>query len=95
MSLTKDFLDEPGPVDLESSLPEVGWKMWTARRKATVVIAVCVGTLSKDHARERYSISEEEFASWEEHFAEDGLCGLQIKHYRPRSPHTSRRRRTA
>jgi hypothetical protein len=52
---------------------------WSARRKALVVLAVRVGTLSREHAREHYFLSEEELSTWEERFAVDGLGGLQLK----------------
>ena len=65
------------PVILEIFLPPAGWKRWSARNKAAVVIAVRSGKLGRLEASERYLLSEEELSAWEEAFDLDGIAGLQ------------------
>ena len=66
--------------DLETDIPPVGWRRWSARNKAAVVIAIRSGSLGRDEAYERYMLSEEELSGWEEAFDLDGIAGLQAKH---------------
>ena len=65
------------PIVLEIFLPPAGWRRWTARNKAAVVIAARSGTLGRVEAYERYMLSEEELSGWEEAFDRDGIAGLQ------------------
>jgi hypothetical protein len=65
--------------DLENYLPPAGWRRWSARNKAAVVIAVRSGTLGRAEASERYTLSEDELSEWEEAFDHDGIAGLQAK----------------
>jgi hypothetical protein len=65
--------------DLESYLPPAGWRRWSARNKAAVVIAVRSGTLGRAEAYECYMLSEEELSGWEDAFDLDGIAGLQAK----------------
>jgi hypothetical protein len=58
-------------------LPPAGWKRWSARNKAAVVIAIRSGSLSRDEAHEHYMLSEEELSEWEEAFDLDGIAGLE------------------
>ena len=67
------------PFDLARDLPTAGARMWSARRKAAVVLAVRSGILSLSEAYDRYMLSEEEFSQWEEAFDRDGIAGLQAK----------------
>jgi Protein of unknown function (DUF1153) len=60
-------------------LPPPGYNRWTAQRKAAVVFAVRLGSLSRERAQQLYSISEEELVTWEDRFEVDGLGGLQLK----------------
>src|ERR671913_1588671 len=72
------------PLTIES-LPPPGTSRWVVRRKAEVVSAVNGGLLSVDEACERYSLSLEEFASWQRAVDRSGMPGLRvtrIKHYR-------------
>ena len=72
------------PLTLES-LPPVDTKRWVVRRKAEVVAAVSGGLLTVDEACARYSLSIEEFTSWQRAVDRSGMPGLRvtrIKDYR-------------
>jgi hypothetical protein len=49
-----------------ADLPPPETRRWVARRKAQVVAAVRAGVLSLEEACQRYTLSAEEFASWEQ-----------------------------
>jgi transposase-like protein len=66
--------DDPG-ASLE--LPPPNPKRWTARRKATVVEAVHTGVLTLAEACERYNLSAEEVAAWQEAIERHGIYGLR------------------
>ena len=66
-------------ASLVLDLPPASCKVWGARQKAAVVIAVRNGTLRRSDAYDRYMLSAEELARWEDAFDEDGLAGLQVK----------------
>ena len=75
-------LGEPLSVD---SLPQPGTTRWVVRRKAEVVAAVNGGLLSIDEVCERYSLTIEEFASWQRSVDRSGMQGLRVtrlQHYR-------------
>ena len=75
-------LGEPLTVE---SLPPVNTTRWVVRRKAEVVAAVAGGLLSVDDACKRYSLSIEEFTSWQRAVGRHGMPGLRvtrIKQYR-------------
>jgi hypothetical protein len=72
-----------GPLTL-SDLPSAGTKRWVSRRKAEVVSAVNGGLLSLDEACRRYSLSIEEFISWQRAFDRYGQRGLRATSSRPR-----------
>ena len=74
------------PIDLERVLPPPGPVIWTAWKKAAVVIAVRSGSLRLREAYDRYMLSEEEFSSWEKAFDQDGIAGLQVKNLVDRGP---------
>lgn len=59
-------------------LPLAETPRWTVRRKAEVVAAVSGGLLSVDEACERYSLSVEEFTSWERSVNLSGMQGLRV-----------------
>ena len=61
-----------------NSLPPSNTKRWVVRRKAAVVQAVRSGAISLDDACRRYSLSVEEFLSWERAMDKHGLRGLRI-----------------
>ena len=75
-------LGEPLTVE---SLPPVDTTRWVVRRKAEVVAAVAGGLLSVDDACKRYSLSLEEFTSWQRAVDRSGMPGLRvtrIQHYK-------------
>jgi len=58
-------------------LPPPGIKRWVIRRKAEVVAAVRAGVLSLEEACQRYTLSVEEFLSWQRSIDRHGLRGLR------------------
>ncbi|AGF74775.1 hypothetical protein BAnh1_09020 [Bartonella australis AUST/NH1] len=73
-----------GPLTI-ADLPPITTKRWVIRRKAEVVAAVKGGLLSLDEACQRYTLTLEEFLSWQSLVNEHGLAGLRttkIQHYR-------------
>lgn len=60
-----------------AQLPAPGTQRWIARRKADVVAAVKVGVLTIEEACARYSLSVEEFLSWQRDFSSHGISGLR------------------
>jgi hypothetical protein len=69
-----------GPIGLPltlADLPPPNTKRWVIRRKAEVVAAVRGGLLSFDDACSRYSLSLEEFESWQRSVDLHGLAGLR------------------
>ncbi len=65
------------PVSLDD-LPPPNTKRWVVRRKAAVVAAVRTGLLSLEEACNRYTLSVEEFLSWERAIEKHGLRGLRV-----------------
>ena len=63
-----------------SDLPPRNTKRWVARRKAEVVAAVRGGLLTLDEACKRYSLSVEEFLSWQKAVERNGVPGLRVTH---------------
>ena len=60
-------------------------RRWVVRRKAEVVAAVAGGLLIVDEACQRYTLSLEEFTSWQRAVDRSGMPGLRvtrIKQYR-------------
>jgi hypothetical protein len=73
---------EPMTVD---DLPSPNTKRWVVRRKAEVVAGVRAGLISIEEACERYSLSMEEFLSWQRMIESHGVRGLRttrLQHYR-------------
>jgi hypothetical protein len=60
-----------------SDLPPSNTKRWVIRRKALVVAAVRGGLISLEEACRRYSLSVEEFLSWQQAIDRHGLRGLR------------------
>ncbi|ABM44731.1 hypothetical protein X471_00053 [Bartonella bacilliformis str. Heidi Mejia] len=60
-----------------TDLPPITTRRWVIRRKAEVVAAVKGGLLSLDEACQRYSLTVEEFLSWQNSIHEHGLAGLR------------------
>ena len=72
------------PLTLDD-LPPANTQRWVIRRKAEVVAAVRGGLLTLDEACERYSLTLEEFASWQRAVDRSGMPGLRvtrIQHYK-------------
>ncbi|WP_332065980.1 CtrA inhibitor SciP [Bartonella sp. CB189] len=68
-----------------TDLPPKTTRRWVIRRKAEVVAAIRGGLLSLEEACQRYSLTVEEFLSWQNLIDEHGLAGLRttrIQHYR-------------
>ena len=58
-------------------LPPPQTERWVIRRKAEVVAAVRGGLLTLDDACERYRLTSEEFAAWQQSIDRHGLAGLR------------------
>ena len=66
-------------------LPPTSTKRWVIRRKAEVVAAVRGGLLTLEEACERYTLTVEEFLSWQKAIDAHGLPGLRatrVQQYR-------------
>ena len=66
-------------------LPPPGTRRWVIRRKAEVVAGVRAGLISLEEACARYTLSVEEFLSWQRSIDRFGLPGLRatrIQDYR-------------
>ena len=61
----------------ERDLPPPDTKRWVMRRKAEVVAGVRCGVISLDEACRRYTLSEEEFRSWQRLIDSHGVRGLR------------------
>ena len=61
-----------------ADLPAPGTKRWVIRRKAEVVAAVRAGIISLEEACRRYTLSIEEFLSWQRLVDSHGLPGLRV-----------------
>ena len=60
-------------------------KRWVVRRKAEVVAAVRAGLISLEDACRRYTLSVEEFASWQtlvDRYGVRGLRATRVQEYR-------------
>lgn len=71
-----------------ADLPPPGTRRWVMRRKAEVVAGVRAGLLSLEEACERYTLSVEEFLSWQRLIDDYGVRGLRatrIQKYRKRN----------
>ena len=66
-------------------VPAPDTKRWVIRRKAEVIAAVRGGLLSLDEACSRYTLTVDEFLSWQSSIDQHGLAGLRatrIQQYR-------------
>ncbi|HYE49305.1 MAG TPA: DUF1153 domain-containing protein [Azospirillaceae bacterium] len=69
---------QPGPIVRSiEELPAPDTKRWVMRRKAEVVAAVRGGLLTLEQACQRYSLSEEEFLSWQRLIDAHGVRALR------------------
>jgi hypothetical protein len=69
-----------------ADLPPRDTQRWVIRRKAEVVAAVRGGLLSLEEACARYTLTTEEFLSWQQSIDRHGLAGLRatrVQQYRP------------
>ena len=66
------------PVMTLDDLPSENTRRWVARRKATVVAAVRCGLITLEDACRRYTLSVEEYLSWERAIEKYGLPGLRV-----------------
>ena len=68
-----------------ADLPSPTTRRWVIRRKAEVVAAVRGGLLSLEDACSRYTLTVDEFLSWQVSIDQYGLAGLRttrIQQYR-------------
>lgn len=75
------------PLTIDN-LPAKNTKRWVIRRKAEVVAAVRGGLLTIEEACTRYTLSLEEFLSWQTAIERNGMPGLRttrIQQYRQSS----------
>ena len=66
-------------------LPPANTQRWVIRRKAEVVAAVKGGLLSLEDACDRYKLTSEEFAGWQQSIDRHGMAGLRttrVQQYR-------------
>lgn len=76
-----------GAAMTEADLPPPDTKRWVMRRKAEVVAGVRCGLLTLEEACERYTLSVEEFISWQRLIERHGVRGLRatrLQQYRSR-----------
>jgi hypothetical protein len=78
---TKPSLNRKEPARLKNiklaDLPPPGVSRWVIRRKAQLVAAVEAGIITLDDALGRYSVSPEEFESWQRALRRHGIYGLR------------------
>src|SRR3984957_14999519 len=77
-SAPRNWLDLIGPIAPPDNLPPPGPKRWVIRRKAEVVAPGRAGLLSLEEACRRYTLSIEEFLSWQRLVESHGLPGLRV-----------------
>ena len=82
---TKFVIGPDGSPLTIADLPPSSTRRWVIRRKAEVVAAVRGGLLSLEEACARYTLTIEEFLSWQASIDEHCLAGLRttrIQQYR-------------
>lgn len=67
-----------GTILSRADLPPADTRRWVASRKAVVVQAVIHGLISEVEARDRYALSEEEFALWRQAVEKHGEKALKV-----------------
>ena len=65
-----------------ADLPPPETRRWVARRKAQIVAAVQAGVLDLDEACRRYSLSAEEYTSWEQAILRHALRVTRLQEFR-------------
>jgi len=78
-----------GQILTLADLPPPGTKRWVIRRKAEVVAAVRGGLISLEEACRRYTLSVEEFLSWQKAIDAFGLAGLRTTRIQDYRAHAS------
>jgi Protein of unknown function (DUF1153) len=78
-----------------ADLPASTTNRWVIRRKAEVVAAVRGGLLSLDEACRRYTLTVDEFLSWQVSIDRHGLAGLRTTHIQKYRPDTRTSRTVA
>jgi hypothetical protein len=73
-----DDMNHSRGVPSALELPPADTKRWVARRKASVVAAVCSGALSVQEACRRYRLSLEELLAWQRAVERHGIPGLRV-----------------
>ena len=84
-SVVKFVIGPDGSPLSIADLPSPDTRRWVIRRKAEVVAAVRGGLLSLEEACKRYSLTVEEYLSWQRSIDRHGLKGLRttrLKEYR-------------
>jgi hypothetical protein len=74
-----------GTIMTRADLPPPETVRWVASRKAAVVRAVSAGLISRETALSTWSLSEEEFESWEAAVSQHGVRALRataLRQYR-------------
>ncbi|WP_448191653.1 CtrA inhibitor SciP [Azospirillum sp. sgz301742] len=61
-----------------ATLPAPDTRRWVSSRKQAVVLAVRTGLITMTEACERYSLSVEEFLSWDALFSRGGRKALRV-----------------
>lgn len=69
-----------GGIMTRADLPAADTRRWVASRKAAVVRAINAGLISRDWAKETWSLSEDELAQWELAVASHGEAALKTTH---------------
>ena len=67
-----------GTILTRADLPNPETRRWVASRKAIVVKAVKHGLLTESEAKERYSLSDEEYSLWVEAIEKHGEKALRV-----------------
>jgi len=82
---SREALSPTGGPMTRDDLPPPNTKRWVMRRKAEVVAGVRAGLISLEEACDRYTLSVDEFRSWQRLLDAHGLAGLRAtrtKEYR-------------
>lgn len=77
-SQTTAIIGPTGDVLTLDDLPSPSTSRWVIRRKAEVVAAVRGGLLTLQEACERYSLTVEEYLTWQTAIEENGIPGLRV-----------------
>ena len=73
-----EVLGPEGRPITEQDLPPPNTKRWVIRRKAAVVAGVRAGLISLEEACRRYTLSAEEFLTWQKMIDSYGMRGLRV-----------------